>query len=705
MLVTTTEYTAVDKTGGATLQVLFIEDSAVDVELTVLELERDGFEVSWNQVDTEPALRDVLYTSGSEVVISDYTMPNFDGITALRIVRELAPRLPFIFLSGTIGEERAIESIREGATDYVLKSNMRRLPTAVRRALSEAEERARARAAEEARERLAAILEATSDCVAICGPEGGLIYLNSATQQLTGLSDRDLDGVNISSLHPPESWGVIANEAWPTATKHGLWQGETMLLAADGAEIPMSQLIIAHRRAGGGIEYFSTIARDIRDRKAYEERIAFLANYDALTELPNRSLLNDRATQAMSYGRFSTRFLALLVIDIDRFKMVNDGYGQSTGDRVLKMVGERIVGAVREGDTVARLGADSFAILSTDLAHPDDVMTVVRKVQAAVREPFTLNSRQLHLTASVGASVYPRDGTDLEALLRNADAAMHRVKSEGQGSFQFYAANMTRDATDRMELENDLRGALDRGELDLHYQPQVLLDSGDVVGVEALMRWNHPDRGWVPPGVFIPIAERADFINTLGQWALLEACRQLKRWTNRGWDLRMAVNVSVRQFRVVKFAESVDLAIRESGADPDHLTLELTESVLIENQDDAARTLEELKTVGVKVAIDDFGTGYSSLGYLSRLPIDSLKIDRTFLQRIPGKRHDTAIVLGILSLADSLELDVIAEGIETEEQLSFLREHDCREGQGFYFSKPVRRGLIETLLSRSDDSR
>lgn len=674
---------------GSSLQALFIEDSTVDVELTVIELERDGFNVSWKQVETEPALREVLQTTAPEIVISDYSMPSFDGIAALRIVRDLAPDLPFIFLSGTIGEERAIESIREGATDYVLKSNMRRLPTAVRRALSEADERARARAAEEARERLAAILEATSDCVAICDPQGSLIYLNSASQRLTGLADRHLNEVNISSLHPEESRRQIAREGWPTAVKEGLWHGETTLLASDGAEIPMSQLIIAHRGADGEIEYFSMIARDIRERKAYEERIAFLANYDALTELPNRSLLRDRAVQAMSYGRHSNRSLALLVVNIDRFKLVNDGYGQRIGDEVLRTVGERLLGTVREGDTVARLGADSFAVLATDLAHPDDVLTVVRKLQASIRKPFTLDTREIHLTVSVGASIYPRDGTDVETLLRNADAAMHRVKSEGQDGFQFYAVNMTRDATDRVDLENDLRGALDRGELDLHYQPQVLLESGRIVGTEALMRWNHPERGWVSPGVFIPIAEHTDFIHVLGEWALLQACSQLKHWGDKASGLRMAVNVSARQFRGTGFAVAVDRAIESSGVNPGSLVLELTESVLIEDRKAAGRTLDALKAVGVRVAIDDFGTGYSSLGYLSQLPIDCLKIDRTFLQRIPGKRHDTAIVQGIISLADSLAVDVIAEGIETKEQLQFLRGHGCREGQGYYFARPA----------------
>lgn len=691
-----------DDTGKSPLRVLFIEDSSVDVELTVIELERDDFSVSWQRVDTERDLRDRLEAELPEVVVSDYTMPRFDGIRALRIVREVAPQVPFIFLSGTIGEERAIESIREGATDYVLKSNMRRLPIAVRRALSDAEERARARAAEEGRARLAAILEATSDCVAVFEPDGGLIYLNSAGRRLTGLANRDLAGINAASLHPPSSRKIVADQGWPEAMKKGLWHGETTLLAADESEIPMSQVVIAHRGEDGETEYLSSIARDIRDRKAYEERIAYLANYDALTGLPNRSLLNDRTVQAVSYARHKGRSLALLVIDIDRFKLVNDGYGQSAGDELLRMMGDRLRQTVREGDTVARLGADSFAILAVDLDHPDDTLIIARKVQTMTMKPFALDQREVRLTVSMGASVFPRDGRDFDTLLRNADAAMHRVKSEGLDGFQFYAANMTSDAADRVDLESDLRAALDRGELIMHYQPQVSLESRQLVGIEALMRWNHPGRGWVSPGKFIPIAEHSDLIHSLGDWAFSESCRQLQQWGNRAAGLRMAVNVSARQFRSPGFTETVAQAIDNSGVDPECLELELTESVLVDDQSMTARTLDGLKSVGVKIAVDDFGTGYSSLSYLSRLPIDSLKVDRAFLRNIPGERQDTAIVQAIISLADSLALNVIAEGIETEEQLVFLRDHGCPEGQGFFFARPAPAGDVTKLLRRRD---
>lgn len=693
-----------DDSGRLALDVLLIEDSTLDVELAVRELERDSFTVSWKRVEMESDLRDILESSAPDVVISDYTMPKFDGIKALKIVREMTPQVPFIFLSGTIGEERAIESIREGATDYVLKSNMRRLPIAVRRALSDAEDRARADAIERDRKHLAAILETTSDCVAMFGPDGDLIYLNAAGRELTGLVGRELEGINVSSLHPPSSWKMISEKGWPAAKKKGLWHGETTMLAADNTEVPMSQVIIAHRRPDGGIEYLSTIARDIRERKTYEERIAYLANYDALTDLPNRALLNDRTVQAISYERHGARSLAVLVVDIDRFKLVNDGYGQNVGDELLRMMGDRLRSAVRDGDTVARLSADSYAILAVNLAHPDDILTIARKIQATTGKPFSLGARELRLTVSMGASVFPRDGEDFDTLLRNADSAMHRAKSEGRDGFRLFVDDMTSDAADRVNLESDLRVAIDRGELAMHYQPQLSLESRRVVGVEALMRWKHPERGWVSPEIFIPIAEHSDLIHSLGEWALLESCRQLKRWGGNAAGLRMAVNVSARQFRNPGFTDTVARAIETSGIDPTCLELELTESVLVNDQGETARTLDSLKTVGVKIAVDDFGTGYSSLSYLSRLPIDCLKIDRVFLRNIPGEPHDTAIVQAIISLANSMMLDVIAEGIENNEQLLFLRNQGCSEGQGFFFGKPVPSEKIENLLRRDDQN-
>jgi diguanylate cyclase (GGDEF)-like protein/PAS domain S-box-containing protein len=682
------------------IQVLFIEDSGIDVELALRSLDQGGFDVSWECVQAEEELKRALGSRRPQAILSDFSMPGFDGMEALRLAKEMAPGVPFIFVSGTIGEERAIEAIRLGATDYVLKDNMRRLGTSVRRALSEASERERVRIAEEERARLVQVLEATSDYVGISEPTGKIIYMNAAGRKLTGAPESGDVGKSTIDVHPQWASERVEGEGRRAAERDGLWHGESALLGADGAEIPVSQVITAHKGPNGAIRFFSTIARDIRDRKAYEERLQYFANYDPLTGLPNRSLLGDRALQGIAHAKRAGRPTALLVMNLDRFKLVNESYSHGAGDTLLRMVADRLRGAVREGDTVARLGADAFAVLATDLARPDDVSAVARKIREAMHAPFWLEARDLHVTVSIGASIYPRDGEEFDILLRNADAAMHRVKAEGRNGFQFYAAAMTRQATERVELENELRLALGKNELEIHYQPQVVLANGRIVGVEALMRWNHRGRGWIPPGQFIPIAEDSDLIHPLGEFALAEGCRRIRAWNDAGFaSLRLAVNVSAQQFRSAGFVEAVGRALRAAELEPACLELELTESVLVENREEAADILKRLKALGVQIAVDDFGTGYSSLSYLSRLPIDCLKIDRSFVSRVHEKGHDAAITQAVISLAHSLAVRVIAEGIETAEQLEFLRTHRCDQGQGYLFSPAVDPEAMAKLLA------
>jgi len=682
------------------IRVLFIEDSKVDVELTVLELDQDGFDVSWERAQVDEDVKQALGLRRPQVILSDFSMPGFYGMDALRLAKEMAPDVPFIFVSGTIGEERAIEAIRLGATDYVLKDNLRRLGTVVRRALSEAAERGRTRTAEEERARLVEILEATSDCVSMSDPAGRVIYLNAAGRKLIGLAESAGAGGQMSEIHPPWAQELIEREGRPAAARAGSWHAETAIKGADGTEIPVSQVIIAHRGPEGEIRFFSTIARDIRERKAYEAQLQYLAHHDALTGLPNRALLGDRALQAMAHAKRGGRPTALLVVDLDRFKLVNEGYSHAAGDALLRLVADRLRGAVREGDTIARLGADEFGVLATDLARPDDVLTVVRKIQDSMRSPFLLDRRELHITVSIGASIFPRDGEEFDILLSNADAAMQRVKAEGRNGFQFYAQAMTRQATDRLELENELRLALERGDLELHYQPQVVFANGRIIGAEALMRWQHQERGWISPLQFVPIAEESDLIYPLGEFALVQSCRQVKNWDDAGYrPLRIAVNVSARQFRDPGFVETVERALRAAELDPGRLDLELTEGILVEKREEAVAILKRLKALGVQIAVDDFGTGYSSLSYLSRLPIDCLKIDRSFVNRVNEHGHDAAIAQAVISLAHSLGLRVVAEGVETAEQMGFLSAHGCDEGQGYLYSPAVRADAMANLLA------
>lgn len=683
------------------LHTLFVEDSEADVDLILLELKREGFDVQWARVDSEAALRRELDAERFDIVLSDYSMPGFDGSTALKLVKESVPDIPFIFVSGTIGEDRAIESIRQGATDYILKENLRRLGTAVRRALAEAEERRQARITEAARARLAAILEATSDYVAIYDPALRTTYINIAGRRLLGLEeDEDIHGRRSVDFHPEWAYEFIEKQAGPVVLDKGIWEGETALLGKDGQEIPISQVIIAHRDSRGELSYLSTIGRDIRERKAFEKQISYLANYDGLTDLPNRTLLRDRALQTMAYTRRSRRDAALLVVNVDRFQLVNDGLGHETGDVLLKMLGERLRVIIREGDTVARLGADTFAILATNLQRADDVLTIARKLHEGMREPFLLQKQKTHITLSIGVSIFPRDGKDFESLLRNGEAAMHRAKAQGGGGFEYYTAEMTREAENRVQMETALRHALAQDELELHYQPQIQIESGTLIGLEALMRWRRGDDDWVSPGLFIPVAEDSDLILALDKFALSTACRQLHDWDSE-LDVpspRISVNISARQFRSRDFVDVVGRILHGTEIEPSQLELELTENILIDDKEQVMLILGQLKDLGVRISVDDFGTGYSSLSYLSRLPIDCLKIDQSFVQSLSVDSHNAHIVQAVISLAHALEMNVIAEGIETEEQLAFLREHGCDEGQGFLFSKALSAEKITPLV-------
>jgi diguanylate cyclase (GGDEF)-like protein/PAS domain S-box-containing protein len=682
------------------VNVLFVEDSADDVEFALRSLKADGIHAHWRRVDSEKDLRQTLGSVKPDAILSDFAMPGFDGLHALRIVRELTPEVPFIFLSGTIGEERAIEAIRAGATDYVLKNNIRRLGTAVKRALAEAADRERIRKVEEERGRLVEILEATSDFVAMASPEGAVLYMNSAWRKLAGIGTAAVPGRPMRDLHPAAAHDLIQTEGVPASARDGIWQGETAVLAADGSAVPVSQVVISHRGADGAIRFRSTIARDIRERKAYEARLQYLANYDFLTGLPNRSLLGDRTSQAIAHARRTGRSCALVALNVDRMKLLNESYGHAVGEALLKAIAERLAQSVRAGDTIARIEADSFALLAGDLIRPDDVLRISRDVRKAMARPFTVDGREIHATLSMGASMHPRDGEDFDVLLRNADAAANRVKDAGGNTFQFYAADMTRQALDRIELEQALRSAVAQRQMALHYQPQIDLTSGAIVGVEALMRWKHPARGFVSPALFIPIAEESELIQELGHWALMEAMLRAAAWHAVGCHLRMAVNVSARQFRHDGFVEAVASALNEYKLDPLSLELELTESALIDDRERALSVLHDLKRLGVQIAVDDFGTGYSSLSYLSGLPVDCLKIDRAFVTRVSQGGRDAALAQAIVSMGHALGLRVLAEGVETAEQLQFLRSHGCDEGQGYLFAKPAAPDALADLLRK-----
>ncbi len=432
-----------------------------------------------------------------------------------------------------------------------------------------------------------------------------------------------------------------------------------------------------------------------------ESRLNYLAYYDVLTGLPSRTLFQDRLDQALTYANRHESMLAVLLIDLDDFKTINDSLGHHTGDQLLKQLATRLTGSLREGDTVARLGGDEFVVILDNVASEEDASVVTQKILKLGIEPFTIDSHELFVTCSIGIASYPKDGEDAETLLKNADAALYRAKDQGRNNAQFCSAEMNAKALQRLTLENNLRNALKRQEFLLHYQARVDLHSGEITGMEALVRWQHPKQGLIPPGRFIPVAEDSGLIVPLGAWVLRTACAQNKAWQAAGLKpVCVAVNLSARQFRQQDLVELVTRILQETGLDAVYLELELTESMMMQNVEATIATLTRLKAIGVKFSIDDFGTGYSSLSYLKRFPIDSLKIDQSFVRDLSTDPNDAAITKTIISMAHDLGLRVIAEGVETQEQETFLRLHHCDEMQGYFFSKPVPAKEFEVLLSK-----
>lgn len=686
---------------SAQIRVLLVEDSADDVMLVQRQLKREALEIEYRVETTKEGLRRAIEQFRPQVVLSDFTIPGFSGSEALRLAATLAPSVPFIFVSGTIGEEVAIECLQSGATDYVLKGNLRRLGPAVRRALRESEAREAARIADETRHRLVQILEATTDFVATKDLQRRLTFLNEAGCRLIGISREDAVGRQAEELYAPAARELVREVAVPAADKHGAWAGESALLARDGVEIPVSQVIVAHRGADGATQFYSTIARDIRERKAYEAQIVHMANTDALTGLPNRMLLGDRVAQTMGHSRRSGRPLALLSIDLDRFKLVNEGFGYAVGDEVLREIGALLRATVRDGDTVARLGADEFVVLLADLAHAEDGYAVAHKLLDAVSRPRLVAGKELRVTASIGAALFPADGDGFELLLGNAGAAVHRVKAQGGGSFQYYASGMTAEALERIALERGLQDALEQDALALHFQPLYDLRTRRATGVETLLRWFGKDGKAVSPARFIPIAEETGLIRPIGEWVLARTCRTVLEWGRQGeHPPRAGINVSPRQLHDGTFPGIVKRVLVETGFPASRLELEITESALMESGDNAVRTMAALKSLGVTIAVDDFGTGYSSLSYLSRMPIDRLKVDLGFVHRMTMDKQDAAIVQAVIWLGHALGLQVVAEGVETEEQLALLTKMDCDEVQGYLFARPASAEQIRPLFDQ-----
>ena len=808
------------------LKILAIEDRDPDLQLTLRAVHRAGWETEHLRVDRLEDLKSALDDAGWDLALMDCHVPGLDFGEGLALVIERRPLLPIILVSGSIGEERAIDMIRWGAWDLVLKERLDRIGPAIERSLREANERAALAAAEaelllnETRLTLAvaaadmgvwewdlttrryywsaecsaiagrelegigpnqfismihpddqrrvraaisrnleehshfelefrmipeeggerwiyfhgspdfydanmpvqftgvmqditarkrtevqvrhagAMFEGTQEAVLVTDRDGTILAANPAFGVLMGYEPMELIGQNtrlFRSEHHPKGY---FRSVFDIVGREGGWDGEMWLRRRSGELVSLRCTITGIRDQAGQISGHVASYRDLSQIKETQEQVEFLTHHDPLTQLPNRAFLLSRLQSAISRAQGDQSCGAVLLLGLERFREINDGYGHDIGDAVLQMVADRCRIRLRDTDLIARVGGDEFMVVLENMAMPETAGRVAQDLINSIARTMQLeDGRELFVGSSIGISVFPADGHTAELIVRNADSALSLAKQKGRG-FNYSSQHLLSDAASRVQLHSALRRGIDRREFLLHYQPLVETGSKRNIGVEALLRWAPPDRDMIPPDKFIPMAEETGLIVPIGAWVLDTACRQLREWQAKGMALDiMAVNLSPVQFKHPDLLKTVRDALNRSGLAPEHLELEITEGALMDG-DESESKLQALKSLGVRLSIDDFGTGYSSLAYLKRFPIDKLKVDRSFVRDVPKDRAAMEIVTAVISLAKSLHLETLAEGVETQEQLEVLRGLDCQYAQGYLFSRPLEPAVLARHLSR-----
>jgi diguanylate cyclase (GGDEF)-like protein/PAS domain S-box-containing protein len=638
-------------------------------------------------------------------ILLDLFLPDSSGIDTFDRLFHAVPQLPILVLSATPHEDLARLAVQRGAQDYLLKDRLDDylLPKAVR---SMVERAANAEALFEEKERAEVTLNSIGDAVMSSDVRGKVTYLNVVAEFMTGWSREEAAGQHVEDVFRILDADTRLSAANPMMmaireNKTVCLTPNCILMRRDGVEAAIEDSAAPihdrHGRVTGAVMVF----HDVSTTRALSLRMSYLARHDSLTNLPNRTVLNDRLAQAIALSRRNGQKLAVLFLDVDRFKHINDSLSHEIGDRLLRDAAQRLLGCVRHSDTVSRHGGDEFVILLSEVTHAADAAVCAEKMLLALSAPYYIDSHKLHLTASIGIATYPGDGTDPEILLKHADFAMYHAKDVGRNNFQFFEPDMTSRAIERQSLEHGLRNALDRQQFELHYQPIVDLQTRAIEGIEALVRWNHPHLGLLAPARFIPIAEESGLIVALGRWILREACRQVCAWQAAGLPpVRVAVNVSPVELRHKDFVAGVRTILAETGLAACHLELELTETFLMPGSASTAAVLNSLNALGIQIALDDFGTGYSSLSHLKSFPIDTLKIDSSFVRELTTNAEDAAIVGLVVSMGRGLHMRVIAEGVETHGQLTSLKRLGCPQGQGHLFDKAMNAKEFTDLLER-----
>ncbi|MHB8390109.1 MAG: putative bifunctional diguanylate cyclase/phosphodiesterase [Acidobacteriaceae bacterium] len=638
-----------------------------------------------------------------DVILLDLALPDTSGRDAILQLRAYAPRTSIVLLCDPDDEPFAIQAMETEVQDYLIKGEIEahELMRALRNAVAR-------RALEDVlymeQDRAQVTLDSIADAVICTDIQGNISYLNPVAERMTGRSLEEAVGrplMDVFRIMDATTGEAAANPLVKAIGKNrpARLPVNCILTRPDGHEIFIEDSIAPIRDRDGFSAGSVLVFRDVTVARALAAHISHLAEHDPLTGLPNRLLLRDRLGQAIMRANPDTDRIALLFLDLDGFKHINDSLGHAVGDKLLQSVAKRLRDCIRTPDTVSRQGGDEFVVLLQDVREPEDAAVAAIRILKAVAEVHSIDHHDLCVKASIGVSLYPEDGLDAETLIKNADTAMYQAKEHERHSYRFFKAAMNVRAVQRQSIEQDLRRALERHEFTLHYQPKSNLKTGKITGAEALLRWTHPKRGLTPPLQFIPIAEVTGLILPIGSWVLHEACKQARAWIDAGMHLAtMAVNVSALQFRKEGFLEDLTAILDETGLDPHVLELEVTESVLMVRIDHVTSILGTLRERGVRVSVDDFGTGYSNLSFIRKLPLDSLKIDQTFVRQITSIPRDTSIVNAIIGMGRSLKLQVIAEGVETKEELDFLKLQECDEAQGFYFSQPVPANQFANLL-------